>query len=140
MIIVGNGRLITRNPDAPFYESGAVAIEGDSIVKVGDLKTIQAEFPHAEFIDAKGGVIMPAFINVHEHIYSAFARGLSINGYNPKGFLDILDGQWWTIDRHLTLEQTYLSAMATYIDSIQKRCNYCFRSSCKLWRNYRFSV
>ena len=45
---------------------------------------------------------MPAFINVHEHIYSAFARGLSINGYNPKGFLDILDGQWWTIDRHLT--------------------------------------
>lgn len=119
MIIVGNGRLITRNPDAPFYESGAVAIEGDSIVKVGDLKTIQAEFPHAEFIDAKGGVIMPAFINVHEHIYSAFARGLSINGYNPKGFLDILDGQWWTIDRHLTLEQTYLSAMATYIDSIK---------------------
>lgn len=119
MIIVGNGRLITRNPDAPFYESGAVAIEGNSIVKVGDLKTIQAEFPDAEFIDAKGGVIMPAFINVHEHIYSAFARGLSINGYNPKGFLDILDGQWWTIDRHLTLEQTYLSAMATYIDSIK---------------------
>ena len=31
MIIVGNGRLITRNPDAPFYESGAVAIEGNSI-------------------------------------------------------------------------------------------------------------
>lgn len=62
---------------------------------------------------------MPAFINVHEHIYSAFARGLNINGYNPKGFLDILGGQWWTIDRHLTLEQTYLSAMATYIDSIK---------------------
>ena len=119
MIIVGNGRLITRNPDAPFYESGAVAIEGNSIVKAGELKTIQAEFPNAEFIDAKGGVIMPAFINVHEHIYSAFARGLSINGYNPKGFLDILDGQWWTIDRHLTLEQTNLSAMATYIDSIK---------------------
>ena len=119
MIIVGNGRLITRNPDAPFYESGAVAIEGNSIVKAGELKTIQAEFPNAEFIDAKGGVIMPAFINVHEHIYSAFARGLNINGYNPKGFLDILGGQWWTIDRHLTLEQTYLSAMATYIDSIK---------------------
>ena len=33
-------------------------------------------------------------INTHEHIYSSFARGLSIKGYNPKGFLDILDGQW----------------------------------------------
>lgn len=45
MIIVGNGRLITRNPDAPFYESGAVAIEGDSIVKVGDLKTNSGRVP-----------------------------------------------------------------------------------------------
>lgn len=62
---------------------------------------------------------MPAFINAHEHIYSSFARGLSIKGYNPQGFLDILDGQWWTIDRHLTLEQTKLSAYATYIDSIK---------------------
>ena len=35
------------------------------------------------------------------------------------GFLDILDGMWWNIDRHLTLEQTKLSAYATYIDSIK---------------------
>lgn len=53
---------------------------------------------------------MPAFINTHEHIYSAMARGLSIKGYDPKGFLDILDGMWWTIDRHLTGEQTCQSA------------------------------
>ena len=62
---------------------------------------------------------MPAFINAHEHIYSSFARGLAINGYNPNGFLDILDGMWWTIDRNLTLKDTYLSAMATYIDCIR---------------------
>ena len=77
------------------------------------------EYPDAEYIDAKGGVIMPALINTHEHIYSAMARGLSINGYNPDGFLDILDGMWWTIDRHLTLEQVKQSAMATYIDCIK---------------------
>ena len=46
-------------------------------------------------------------------------RGLSIKGYEPKGFLDILDGMWWTIDRNLTLHDTYLSAMATYIDCIR---------------------
>ena len=38
--------------------------------------TLKKEFPDAEFVDAKGGVIMPAFINTHEHIYSAMARGL----------------------------------------------------------------
>lgn len=119
MLIVGNGRLVTRDNTAPFFENGAVAVEEDKIVKVGTLEEVRETYPEAEFIDAHGGVIMPAFINVHEHIYSAFARGMSINGYNPKGFLDILDGMWWTIDRNLSLEQTRLSAMATYIDCIK---------------------
>jgi len=119
MLVVGNGRLITRDDEVQFLENGAVAADGNTIVKVGSADEVKKAYPDAEFIDAKGGVIMPAFINTHEHIYSSFARGLSINGYNPQGFLDILDGMWWTIDRHLTLEQTRLSAMATYIDSIK---------------------
>ncbi|MGL5437871.1 MAG: putative aminohydrolase SsnA [Lachnospiraceae bacterium] len=119
MFIIGNGRVVTRDPGCFFIEQGAVAVEGTTIKRVGTLENVKKEYPDAEFIDARGGVIMPAFINVHEHIYSAFGRGLSINGYDPKGFLDILDGMWWTIDRHLTLEQTRLSAMATYIDCIK---------------------
>jgi cytosine/adenosine deaminase-related metal-dependent hydrolase len=125
MKIVGNGRMITRDASNTFYENGAVAMDGSTIVMAGGTEEVKKAYPDAEFIDAKGGVIMPAFINAHEHIYSSFARGLSIKGYNPQGFLDILDGQWWTIDRHLTLEQTKLSAYATYIDSI-KRCDNCF--------------
>ncbi len=89
MIVVGNGRMITRDGARPYLESGAVALDGSVIRQVGTTEEIRGAYPEAEFIDAKGGVIMPAFINVHEHIYSAFARGLSINGYNPKGFLDI---------------------------------------------------
>lgn len=119
MLVIGNGRLVTRDAENPFLENGAVAVEGTTIKKVGALEEIRKEFPDAEYIDAKGGVIMPAFINTHEHIYSAMARGLSINGYNPQGFLDILDGMWWTIDRHLTNEQTRQSARATYLDSIK---------------------
>ncbi len=119
MIIIGNGRLITRDEARPFLENGAVAVDGQVIAEVGSSEELKKAYPKAQWIDARGGVIMPAFINIHEHIYSAFARGLSIKGYDPKGFLDILDGMWWTIDRHLTLEQTYLSAMATYIDCIK---------------------
>lgn len=119
MLIIGNGRMITRNQMSPFFEDGAVVMDGAAIVKVGTTSEVKTLYPDAEFIDAKGGVIMPAFINTHEHIYSAFARGLSIKGHNPKGFLEILDGLWWTIDRNLSLEQTKLSAMATYIDAIK---------------------
>lgn len=119
MLVVGNGRLITRDDSFPFAEHGAVAIEGTRIAAVGCEQEIRKKYQDAKYIDAKGGVIMPAFINTHEHIYSAMARGLSINGYNPKGFLDILDGQWWTIDRNLTLEQIKYSAMDTIIASIR---------------------
>ena len=119
MLVIGNGKLFTRNDEMPFVENGAVAIEGSKIAAVGETEAIKKQYGDAEFIDAKGGVIMPAFINTHEHIYSAMARGLSIKGYNPKGFLDILDGQWWTIDRHLTLEQTKYSAVETLISCIR---------------------
>lgn len=119
MLVIGNGKLFTRNDEMPFVENGAVAIEGTKIAAVGETEAIKKQYGDAEFIDAKGGVIMPAFINTHEHIYSAMARGLSIKGYNPKGFLDILDGQWWTIDRHLALEQTKYSAVETLISCIR---------------------
>ena len=119
MMIIGNGRLITRDRENPYLENGAVCIEGRLIKEVGTCETLKAKYPDAQFIDARGGVIMPAFINAHEHIYSAMARGLSVKGYHPKGFLDILDGMWWTLDRHLNLEQTRMSAVATYIDCIK---------------------
>lgn len=119
-ILVGNGRVVTRDNNNPFLESGAVLIDGRTISKVGDLGTLKAENPDARFVDAKGGVIMPGLINCHEHIYSAMARGLSIKGYNPKGFLDILDGMWWTLDRKLDLDSVKQSAVTTYIDCIKQ--------------------
>lgn len=119
MLVIGNGKLFTRDENLPYISNGAVAAEGTKIIALGQTEKIRDTYKDAEFIDAKGGVIMPAFINTHEHIYSAMARGLSIKGYNPKGFLDILDGQWWTIDRHLTLEQTKYSAMDTMISCIR---------------------
>ena len=119
MILIGKGTVITRDDRNPLLPDGGVLTDGGRIVKVGDYETLCREYPQAERLDAKGQLIMPALVNVHEHIYSAMARGLSINGYDPKGFLDILNGMWWTIDRHLTLKQIRLSALATYMDCIK---------------------
>ncbi len=119
MILIGKGTVITRDSTCPLIPHGAVVTEGTQILKVGDYEALRAEFPQAEHLDTAGKLIMPGLINTHEHIYSAFARGLSIQGYHPKGFLDILDGMWWNIDRHMTLEQIRLSAVATYLDCIK---------------------
>lgn len=126
MLIIGNGRVITRDSANPFIENGAVVCDGKLIIEVGDYASLKSKYPTAEFIDAHGGVIMPGLINAHNHIYSAMSRGISIKGYNPKGFLDILDGMWWTIDRNLSLEGTRYSAAATYIDCIKNGCTTVF--------------
>ncbi|MBE5784892.1 MAG: putative aminohydrolase SsnA [Clostridiales bacterium] len=126
MILIANGRLITRDPRNPYFENGGVAVEGTKIKEVGETKALREKYPDAEFVDAKGGVIMPAFINAHSHIYSALARGLTINGHNPTNFFEVLDGMWWKLDRNLTLEDTRRSAYTTYIDSIKTGCTTVF--------------
>lgn len=119
MLLIGNGRLITRDSKGTFYENGCVAIQGRFIKKIGNTEELKKEFPKADFIDAKGGVIMPGFINMHNHIYSTFARGLSITNYSPKNFMAILEGQWWRIDRSLNNKDSYHSAKVAYLDSIK---------------------
>lgn len=119
MILIGNGKLITRTNEYPLYEDGCVVVDGNLIKEVGTTGEMKAKYPDAEFIDAKGGTIMPGFINAHNHIYSAFARGLSIKGHNPKNFMDILDGQWWKMDRLLTNVENKYSAYATYMEGIK---------------------
>ena len=74
MTIIGNGRLVTRDSANPFIENGAVCVNGKLIEAVGTDAEIRAKYPDAEYIDAKGGVIMPGLINTHNHIYSAMAR------------------------------------------------------------------
>ena len=103
MYLIANGKVITRDDAMPYIENGGVVVEGTKIIELGETAALKAKYPDAEFIDAKGNVIMPAFINVHSHIYSALARGLSIKGYNPTNFYEILDGMWWAIDRNLEI-------------------------------------
>ena len=119
MLLIGNGKVLTRDENNPYLADGAVVIEGEEILAVGNCRELRCLYPEAEWIDAQGGVIMPGLINAHTHIYSGLARGLSITGNNPHNFLEILEGTWWNIDRHLTLDGTKASAYATILDCIR---------------------
>ena len=68
MYILANGRLITRDPSLPYLADGGVAIEGTRIIDTGSTAVLKSKYPGAEFVDAKGGVIMPGLINAHTHI------------------------------------------------------------------------
>ena len=119
MLLVGNGRVITRNPEMPYLDGGGVLIDGEKVVAVGKQSELEAAHPEAELVDAHGGVIMPGLVNCHTHIYSGLARGLAIKGCNPTNFLENLEQQWWAIDRKLYMDGTRASAYATILDSLR---------------------
>lgn len=118
-MIIGNGRVITRDEKKPYIENGAVVIRDNTIIAVGEYSLLKEKYKEEEFIDAKGKVIMPGLINTHMHIYSAFARGMAGKGPAPKNFTDILKNLWWRLDKGLTLEDTKYSAYTTYLDCIK---------------------
>lgn len=119
MYLIGNGKLFTRDAKKPYIDCGGIVVDGNLIKEVGNFEDLKRKYPDAEIIDAKNQIIMPAFINVHNHIYSSLARGLSIKNHNPKNFLDILEGLWWNLDNHLTLENDKVSAKVTYLNCIE---------------------
>jgi putative selenium metabolism protein SsnA len=119
MLLVENGRVVTRSNANPYIEDGAVAIDGTKIVAVGGREELRRAYPEATRLDAHGGLIMPGLINCHTHIYSGLARGLAIKGCNPTNFLQNLEQQWWNIDRHLTLDGTRACAYVTMMESFR---------------------
>lgn len=118
-LLVGNGRLITHDDCQPFFDNGCVAVLDGVIVAVGPTAELQASYPGAKFIDARDRVIMPGLINAHTHLYSAFARGMALKDDAPGNFTQILDRLWWRLDKALTLDDVYWSAMVGMIASIR---------------------
>ncbi|MDR1301851.1 MAG: putative aminohydrolase SsnA [Treponema sp.] len=118
MLLIGNGKVVTRDDACPFIENGAVAIDGPVITEVGETGVLKAKYPEARYIDARGRLVMPGFINTHMHYYSTFARGISLGGKPATTFGEVLRGLWWRLDKQLTLEDVYYSAVGPMIDQI----------------------
>ncbi len=117
--MVGNGRLVTRDTEKPYFENGAVLIDDGMIIAVGDTQMLRANYQNVPFVDAKNGLVMPGLIDAHDHAYSALARGMTINGYHPKSFTDILEGMWWKLDHTLNLADTASSAYIAFVDAVK---------------------
>ena len=118
-MLITNATLVTWNPAGEIITGGALYIDGDRIVAVGPAAELQARYPDADRIDARGQLALPGNICAHTHFYSAFARGMAIPGDPPKDFPDILERLWWKLDRALTMEDVRYSALVSLVDAVK---------------------
>jgi 5-methylthioadenosine/S-adenosylhomocysteine deaminase len=76
-LILKNAIVLTMDHDFHQFEPGAVAVNGDSIVAVGNEKEILADHHSEKVVDCAGKVLMPGLINAHTHVPMTLLRGLA---------------------------------------------------------------
>jgi putative selenium metabolism protein SsnA len=118
-MLITNGRVVTFGEANEIIEHGAIRVEGDRIVDVGDAAQLRATYADDEVVDAGGQLIMPGNICGHTHFYGAFARGMTIPGDPPRDFPEILAKLWWRLDRALSMEDVKHSALVCLVDAIK---------------------
>lgn len=119
MLLIGNGRVITRDEAQPFISDGCIAIRDQWVVEVGSTGMVKSKYPGSDFMDVGGKVVMPGLINTHMHLYSTFARGMALKNSPPSNFQEILERLWWRLDKALTEENVYYSALVPLIDCVK---------------------
>ena len=78
--LITNGYVVTVNAARNVFPGGFVAIDGANISAVG--AAAQTPPPHGfdEVIDAKGCIVLPGLINMHQHHWYTLFKGLA-DGY-----------------------------------------------------------
>lgn len=76
--VIRGGTILTMDPAIADLDAGDVHVRDGRIVAIA--ATIGA--PGAQVIDARDMIVMPGFIDTHNHLWNAFLRG-SIRGDDP---------------------------------------------------------
>jgi len=118
-VILHNATLLTSWDSEPVVEGALVAIEGRTIVDFGKMGKLIDKYDDPETLDLGGRVVMPGLVNAHAHLYSSLARGMPRKGIPAQNFREILERVWWRLDRSLTEEDVYMSALVGLLDSVR---------------------
>lgn len=113
-LIVENGTIITMSKKGTI-KNGAVVIEHDTIVDVAETSEIKRKHLGGyERINAENKVVMPGFVNTHQHAAMSLLRGYA----DDLPLHEWLEKWIWPLERCMSGEDIYLGALLTAAESI----------------------
>ena len=74
-ILITDGVVITMDSDRSVIENGAIAIEGEQIIDVGQSEDIKSSHDADVIISAEKHAVIPGLINTHTHVADILLRG-----------------------------------------------------------------
>jgi 5-methylthioadenosine/S-adenosylhomocysteine deaminase len=110
-IIIKNGYVLTMDPEFGDLKNGVVVIDDGSIVEVAESTEATAD----TVIDARGGVVMPGFVNTHTHAGMTLFRGYAD---------DLPLAQWlqdhiWPAEAELTASDVFAGTSLACLEMIK---------------------
>ncbi|MEM3257504.1 MAG: amidohydrolase [Thermoproteota archaeon] len=109
-LVIKNGIVLTGEK---IISEGAVVIEDDTIVDVGDASVV-SKYSSYEKIDAKGCIVMPGMINTHTHAAMSILRGYA----EDLPLHEWLQNKIWPIEAKLTPKDIELGATLGAYESL----------------------
>jgi putative selenium metabolism protein SsnA len=116
-LLIKNGIIVTLSEENRVLYDHALLLQDGLIKKIAPQGSLRGKA--SKVIDAKGKVVLPGFINTHMHFYSTMVRGLG-KAAPSKDFQEVLEHLWWRLDKKLTLEDAYYSALLPLVDAIKR--------------------
>jgi len=118
-ILIEGGIVLTMNQEWKVFPDGAVAIEGDRIVDVGDTKRVKRKHPAPKkVINAKNKLVMPGLINAHVHLHHGFFKGMVPGNYGYGNPWMVRVGELYMKGQY-TKERAYLSVLMSCAEAIR---------------------
>jgi predicted amidohydrolase YtcJ len=83
-LVVRGGRVFTVDDAQPWAE--AVAVRGEQIVAVGDeAEVLELAGPATQVVDATGGLVLPGFVDAHNHVRLGTPDGIDLSAATDLG-------------------------------------------------------
>ncbi len=111
-----NAGILTMDAAGRQYNRGAILIDRDRIVKVGQSDALQAETgPEVERVDLRGKWVLPGLVNTHVHTSQHLGRGLG----DDVSLLTWLHERIWPYESNMTEDDSYVSSLLCGLEQIR---------------------
>lgn len=111
-LLIKNATLLPMAGEEEVIEDVNIFVEGDKIKYIG--KDVENFHPD-KVIDAKGGVVLPGFVNAHTHIAMSLLR----NYADDLPLYEWLTKKIWPVEAKLTAEDVYWGSMLSIVEMIK---------------------
>jgi cytosine/adenosine deaminase-related metal-dependent hydrolase len=118
--LIVNANILTFGPKPKNIRKGAVYIGRGTVLEFGAEKEMLHKYSQEpNKIDAKGRIVMPGFVDFHNHLYSSFFPSIPAVDKLNGSYDDYMKKYWWNITGKLSSDAIYYSAVKGIVNSIK---------------------